>query len=137
MLEHACSEAQRLGLRLAINLGMGWPPGGPWITDQHRSKHLAASSVVFEGEKTLRGDQALPVPPGAMVFAWRLRDDSPDGKDVDVESFRDLSASVNSQNRLEWDVPDGTWLIGMFQYVPGGVCDKGNGPEADPGSRKR
>ena len=43
MLAHACGEAQRLGLRLAINLGMGWPPGGPWITDQHRSKHLAGA----------------------------------------------------------------------------------------------
>lgn len=40
-LEHACAEAQRLGLRLAINTGMGWPPGGPWITPQYRSKHLA------------------------------------------------------------------------------------------------
>ena len=71
-----------------------------------------------------------------MVFAWRLREDSPGGKDVDVDSFRDLGANINSQNRLEWDVPAGRWLVGMFQYVPGGVCDKGNGPEADPGSRE-
>ena len=42
MLEHTCAEAHRLGLRLAINMGMGWPPGGPWITDEHRSQHLVA-----------------------------------------------------------------------------------------------
>ncbi len=136
MLEHACAEARRLGLHLAINLGMGWPPGGPWITDEHRSKHLVAHSEVIQGKQALRGDQAVPVPSGAMVFAWRLHDGSPDGKDVDVESFRDLSGNVSPQNRLEWDVPEGRWLVGTFQYSAGGMCDKGNGPEADPGSRE-
>ena len=37
---------------------------------------------------------------------------------------------------MEWDVPAGRWLIGIFECVPGGLCDKGNGPEADPGSRE-
>ena len=37
VLEHTLSEAKRLGLRFSINLGMGWPPGGRWITDVNRS----------------------------------------------------------------------------------------------------
>ena len=32
LLEHTLTQARRLGLRFAINLGMGWPPGGRWIT---------------------------------------------------------------------------------------------------------
>ncbi|NUQ63510.1 MAG: hypothetical protein HUU20_13610 [Pirellulales bacterium] len=135
MLAHACAEAQRLDLRLAINLGMGWPPGGPWITDEHRSKHLVARAEVVQGERALRGDAAMAVPARAMVFAWRLRDAAPDGGEVVGDSFRDLGGSVGPRNRLEWDVPEGRWLIGIFQEVPGGVCDKGNGPEVDPGSR--
>ena len=78
----------------------------------------------------------MPVPPGSLVFAWRLRNDSADGTEVVVESFRELSGSVTAQNPLEWVVPEGRWLIGMFHTVPGGMCDKGNGPEADPGSRE-
>ena len=27
-------------------------------------------------------------------------------------------------------------MIGIFHYTLGGICDKGNGPEADPGSRE-
>ena len=40
MLEHTCAEARRHGLRLAINPGMGWPPGGTWIMPEHRAKYL-------------------------------------------------------------------------------------------------
>ena len=43
-MEFTCATAERLGLRLAINLGQGWPPGGPWITDEHRTKHLSWKS---------------------------------------------------------------------------------------------
>ncbi|MFV2066584.1 MAG: glycosyl hydrolase, partial [Pirellulales bacterium] len=136
MLEHACAEAKRLDLRLALTLGMGWPPGGPWITDAYRSKHLVARSTVVQGPKPLRGDEARAVPAGAMVFAWQLRDGRPDAQDVVVESFRDLSDGVNPQRQLEWDVPEGRWLIATFHYAPGGLCDKGNGPEVDPGSRE-
>lgn len=136
MLEHACHEARRLDLRLAMNLGMGWPPGGPWVTDEHRSKHLVVRSQVVPGPRELRGEQALPVPPGAMVFAWRIPPGSADDPTVEVASFRDLRGYVTPQNQLAWDVPDGSWLIGVFHYVPGGLCDKGNGPELDPGSRE-
>ncbi len=75
MLEHACAEASRLGLRLAINMGMGWPPGGPWITEEHRSKHLTARDVVVQGPVTLSGEQAIVVSPTARVYAWKMCDD--------------------------------------------------------------
>lgn len=29
VLAHTCAEAEQCGLKLATNLGMGWPPGGP------------------------------------------------------------------------------------------------------------
>ncbi len=132
MLEHTCAEAKRCGIRLAVNLGMGWPPGGPWITDQHRSKHLQAASRIVAGPKLLSPGE-LTVPAGAMVFAWRI---GRIGNDVIPESFCDLTEDVDAQQRVAWDVPDGRWLIGIFHYTFGGLCDKGNGQEADPGSRE-
>ncbi|MHB8974859.1 MAG: glycosyl hydrolase [Pirellulaceae bacterium] len=136
MLEHTCAEARRVGLRLAINMGMGWPPGGPWITEAQRSQHLTARAIVVQGPATLGGDKSIPVAQDAKVCAWQIRDDQPDRQEVSVESFRDLGGFVNSSGRLEWDAPDGRWLIGVYESVPGGLCDKGNGPEADPGSRE-
>ena len=41
VLEFTCAAAERLGLRFSINMGMGWPPGGPWIPEGYRSKHLS------------------------------------------------------------------------------------------------
>ena len=136
MLEHTCAEAQRLGLRLAINMGMGWPPGGPWITEEHRSKHLVASSTVVAGPQSLRGEQAMPVPPGALVSAWQLRGDSTDSADVVPESFRDLSVTSINRTRSDGTSPTAAGSSAMFHNVPGGLCDKGNGPEVDPGSRE-
>ena len=134
-LEHTCAQAKRLGLRLAINTGMGWPPGGPWITPEHRSKHLAwqarelTGPAVFE-EKSLG--------PGSMILAWRI-DTAGDEKAVTPGSFQPLTGRIQWQHdrgSLRWDVPEGRWLIGTFRVTLGGLCDKGNGPEADPGSRE-
>ncbi len=133
MLAHTCAEAKRCGLKLAINLGMGWPPGGPWITDRYRAKHLQSDSQVLDGPRKLpRGN--LSVPAGAMVFAWQIASETAD-QQVVPDSFRDLSDQVDLQGSLEWEVPAGRWLIGIYHYTLGGICDKGNGPEADPGSR--
>ena len=76
-LEHACAEAQRLGLRLAINTGMGWPPGGPWITPQYRSKHLAWQAREISGPKIFeeQGASARLDGPGVEARSgWRRQD---------------------------------------------------------------
>ncbi|MFM7185665.1 MAG: glycosyl hydrolase [Planctomycetota bacterium] len=133
-LEHACVEARRLGLRLAINTGMGWPPGGPWVTPQHRSRHLAWQRREVTGP-TLFEDGELP--PESMVLAWRL-DPADGGTAVVAGSYRSLTESIDRHGpsgTVRWNVPEGRWLIGTFRVEPGGLCDKGNGPEVDPGSR--
>lgn len=132
-LEHACAEAQRLGLRLSINTGMGWPPGGPWITPEHRSRHLTWQSREISGPAAF-AERGLP--PESMIFAWRLAPGG--GKTVEPDSFRSLTDTIRWQDgrgEVQWEVPAGRWLIGSFRVTPGGMCDKGNGPEVDPGSR--
>jgi hypothetical protein len=134
-LEHACAEAQRLGLQLSINTGMGWPPGGPWIPPEHRSRHLAWQAREISGPAAFV-DRGLP--PDSMVLAWRLAPGG-DGKAVEPGSFHSLTDTIRWQDgrgEVQWDVPAGRWLIGSFRVTPGGLCDKGNGPEVDPGSRE-
>jgi len=62
---------------------MGWPPGGPWITPQYRSKHLAWQAREISGP-TMFEEQGLP--PDSMVLAWRL-DPVGDGKTVAADRF--------------------------------------------------
>lgn len=134
-LAFTCATAERLGLRLAINLGQGWPPGGPWITEPHRSKHLVWESQEVEGPSVI---VRTNLPTDGWALAWRLS--KPGGsKTVEAGSFQDLTRFVErpaSGGVLRWEVPEGRWLIGLFSVNPGGICDKGDGPEVDPASRE-
>ena len=132
ILKHAVMEAERLGMRFSINLGMGWPPGGRWITDEYRSKHLIPSARIVRGPARFGGDSDIKVPPNSEVFAWRMADE----RNVIPDSCVRLRDKVSSSGTLNWSVPAGEWLIGVFTTVPGGICDKGEGPEADPASRE-
>ena len=133
-LEVACITAQRLGLRMAINLGQGWPPGGPWIGDAERTKHLSWTSRTVTGPQTL---QLNELPREGYVFAWKIASQGPEPA-VEPSSFLDLSGRVVASDAgrvLQWEVPSGEWLVGVFAVTPGGICDKGEGPEVDPASR--
>jgi hypothetical protein len=57
------------------------------------------------------------------------------GQTVNPASVIDLTGRVTSRGRLDWEAQKGRWLLGLFQTVSGGLCDKGEGPEADPASR--
>ena len=133
ILEHTLTEAKRLNLYFALNLGMGWPPGGKWISEEHRSRHFISTSHEVSGPMERSRDQAIPVPPeGARVSAWRLAQD----KSVDPESYLDLTGLVDADGYLSWDIPEGQWLVGIFQTVPGHWVDKGEGPELDPANQE-
>lgn len=132
VLKHTLSEAKRLGLHFSINLGMGWPPGGRWITDQHRSKHLISSSRVVKGPTKLNVPLDITDSWDVQVYAWRLTEKST----VDPQSFIDLTNRVSETGRLSHKFPAGRWLIGTYRTVLGGLCDKGEGPEVDPASRE-
>ena len=135
MMEFTCATAERLGLRLAINLGQGWPPGGPWVSDAHRTKHLSWKSSEVTGPGTFSPED---LPKEGMVFAWKLTE-TEQAKTVATNSFQDLTGLIppdGSRRTLRWEVPPGRWLIGIFSVTPGGLCDKGEGPEVDPASRE-
>jgi len=137
VLEHACSVAQRYGFKLSINMGMGWPPGGTWITDKYRTRKLKSSVTIVEGPKEIGKEVKVSVPPDAKVLAWRLEE----GKEKSVlrDSFIDLRDRVRfagKEGGLFWAAPEGKWLIGVFRLGYGGGLDKAYGYPADPGSKE-
>jgi hypothetical protein len=139
VLDHTCGTAERLGMKLAINLGMGWPPGGTWIPEEHRTRNIRPRATVVAGPTRLEGDAAIQVPAESLVLAWQLNGTAPEDQRVVPGSFQNLTDRVRNRGPtryLDWDVPGGRWLIGVFEFGYGGPLDKAYGWPADPGARE-
>lgn len=58
---HAANEADRLGLRLAMNACDGWAlAGGPWITPEMSMQEVVTTTRVVDGGKPFMGKLAQP-----------------------------------------------------------------------------
>src|SRR5262245_52601235 len=63
-VKHAASEADRLGLEMAVFTSAGWSlTGGPWVKPEQAMKKLVWSETRFEGGTALK--ETLPQPPTA------------------------------------------------------------------------
>ncbi len=56
-------EAERLGMKIWLRAGSGWPLGGPWITPDLASQSLARAVVDIQGPRTWSGALPKPVAP--------------------------------------------------------------------------
>ncbi len=67
LIGHAFSEANRLGLQLAMAAGPGWcGTGGPWVKPDQSMQHLVASETAARGPA--RFDAVLPRPQPRKPF---------------------------------------------------------------------
>src|SRR5262245_1732836 len=78
-VRHAASEADRLGLELAIFSSAGWSEtGGPWVKPEQAMKKLVWSETIVEGPRIFSAK--LPQPPsnnGPIRNLGRGRGDPP------------------------------------------------------------
>lgn len=110
MLSHTLSEGKRLGIKVDMNNGTGWPFGGPEVSIED-----AATKVFFQqyelkgGErlaKTIEVDDAKQKPYARLS---RLMAYSDGGKKLDI------TTAVGKDGRLNWTAPAGNWrLIAVF-----------------------
>ncbi|HPO16258.1 MAG TPA: glycosyl hydrolase [Candidatus Hydrogenedentes bacterium] len=67
LLGHAFSEADRLGLQIALAAGPGWcGTGGPWVKPEQSMQHLVASEINVKGP--VKFDDVLPKPKPRTPF---------------------------------------------------------------------
>jgi hypothetical protein len=67
LFKHVCAEADRLGLEVNMNNGMGWGgSGGPWITPELSMQKIVWSETAIEGPKHL--EATLPAPPAQRDY---------------------------------------------------------------------
>jgi hypothetical protein len=63
LLKHAVSEADRLGLEIALGAGPGWcGTGGPWVKPGQSMQHLVASEVQVTGPTHFDAPLTQPQP---------------------------------------------------------------------------
>jgi hypothetical protein len=99
LFAHAMSEADRLGIQIALGAGPGWcGTGGPWIQPELAMQHLVASETNVTGP--LKFSAKLPQPkPRTPYFGEGTL--TPRLKKEWQEFYRDVAV-------LAFPVPDGT-----------------------------
>ena len=112
LVEHAASEAARLGMILSMNCCDGWATAsGPWITPELSMQHVVWSETVVEEER--RFDATLPRPPAKHDY------------------YREI-ATVALPYPREWDETSYTRRARVTTNLPLKVAD--GGVLSDPGN---
>ena len=137
----ALDEAARLGIKITAVPANGWYQGGPW------TKPEIGAQMLIWSEKEVRGpaqiSEKLPLPDKfrAKSRARIARTATDYLKPVATLAFRkdaggklvagsmvDLSGSIKADGKLDWNAPDGNWVIYRFGHVPTMVMMKQDSP---------
>jgi hypothetical protein len=60
LYRHALKEANRLGLKMGVNMSSGWCMGGPWVPPQHACRWFLQSKLTVTGPQKFSGKLPLP-----------------------------------------------------------------------------
>jgi len=128
-LEHAASEAKRLGLKLGLQNTPGYSTtGGPWITEER-----GMQTVVFSKTRVTGNDQAeitlkkpeLPIYNGwgsSHKRATYYKDVAvigvPEKNNIHIDEVIDISGYMDTEGHLKWKAPEGTWNIFRIGHAP-------------------
>jgi alpha-L-rhamnosidase len=153
LFEFSVQEAARLGLEINMANGPGWcGSSGPWITPELSMQMLVSTNIPVVGLTNFSG-----VMPKPNTGAGKQRRDGLDSsvkyndyyRDIAVLAFPktangivprnavvDLTAKLDADGKLNWDVPAGEWLIARIGHTSTGSSTRppvagGNGLECD------
>jgi hypothetical protein len=123
-IHHAVSEADRLGLHLGLVASSSWNAGGSWIEPRDAMKGLYHSEITVNGPtqfaqvlpfpttRAPRGTNGLPIYfKQIAVLAFPQTTNKVIG---DPAAVINLSANLDRDGRLTWEVPPGPWVIARF-----------------------
>ena len=142
-MNFAIGEADRLGLNFGVFACPGWSHfGGPWTKPEQGLKKLAASRTFILGATNV--DVMLPKPPlsgggggGNGIPEWSadrerlpkaqenyFRDEAVlatpwlgPGKSIATNQIINLTGLMDTQGRLVWKAPPGSWVVWRLALV--------------------
>jgi hypothetical protein len=123
MVRFAMSEADRLGLKMSVNLSScAGTLTGPWQVGDDVPKQLVWAASEIEGPQQFRGE----LPGGDWKKFWEVAVVAAKTGEVPdtVDQVVDLSDRI-TDGKLAWQVPPGRWTVIRFaaQTVEGRECD--------------
>lgn len=62
LFRHALREADRVGIKVDVNIAPGWNMGGPWVTPERACRWFLQSETTLKGPQKLSGKLPLPGP---------------------------------------------------------------------------
>ena len=157
LFRFAVAEAHRLGLEINMTNGPGWcGSSGPWITPEFSMQRLVTTNLTVVGPASF--SKVLPQPNtdnkqrhdgfGSTVkYDDYYRDvavlaipETTSGV-VPPEAVVNLTAKLDANSVLNWDVPAGKWIIERIGHTTTGASTRppvkgGNGLECDKLSRE-
>ncbi|MGD1020253.1 MAG: glycosyl hydrolase [Verrucomicrobiia bacterium] len=104
-------EAAKLGLKVDLTPGSGWPYAGPWVDNEHAGESLASQTVSLDGA----GMRHVPFQPRGPVVAVTLRCAG------SVGPAEVVTNGLPADGQISVSVPAGTWLLTCFWAKLGGV----------------
>ncbi len=137
---HVVRKATQLDLELGLVAACSWNSGGSWVPMKYGAKGLFRSSLQVRGPATIKEHLEFPELPETYgrhknlieydpetglpvyyrevaVLAW------PDPEDETIEDLndiKDISALMDEQGLLSWEVPEGEWTVTRYVCVPTG-----------------
>jgi hypothetical protein len=151
LFKHAAAEAGRLGLEVNMNDDAGWNgSGGPWITPEQSMQKVVWTETDLQGPRRFDAKLAQPAADhgyfrdiAVLAFpapgTYRIADIKgkalyerkdvppaaeaklPPGMVIAPARITDLTARMDKDGHLAWDVPAGKWTIMRFGHTGTGV----------------
>ncbi|MBL7110332.1 MAG: hypothetical protein ISS19_00130 [Bacteroidales bacterium] len=107
MLNTCVLEAEHVVMGVDMNLGTGWPIGGPQITPEHAASRLILQKYEISGNESLEA-KIIPEDPRQVELGVNLEAlmaYSEDGKSLD------LTGRVGEDGTLDWIPEKGMWNL--------------------------
>lgn len=146
LVRHAAEESKRLGMDFGMFNGAGYEAsGGVWITPELSMQELCWSENKVSGNRDVsiqlerpqvnaRGHTPYPVynPETDSVEIPEIAARKTFYKDISViaipvngivptSNVVDLTAEMDADGHLDWDAPEGDWIIYRFGYTTSGT----------------
>ncbi|WP_455961202.1 glycosyl hydrolase [Bacteroides bouchesdurhonensis] len=144
LFRFAVKEAKRLNIEIGFNMAGGWTMMGPWVTHDNAMKKVVQSKLEVTGPMKFSNKLEQPETVESYyhdvwVQAFQLR-----GNTVDSKTAIDITKYLNANGELNWEVPNGKWIIlrtgytltghpwsRWFGYPKGDTFEEGAGYEID------
>lgn len=121
LLKHAFSEAERLGIEIALGAGPGWcGTGGPWVEPEHSMQHLVGSETKATGPAKFDAVLSRPAPRWPFFGEGTL---TPELHKAWTDFYRDVAVLAFKTPAGAYRIPDvdekALYYRGPYSSQPG------------------